>query len=120
MNTSKWIYLVYDNVATTQNMVEHKVPWKCLTKCYFSGAYIVLFPKNTNIAWDNALSWSWENAMSALQETLYKVSVNRDLSECLIDYQEDDCWNNWDTLYNVSILVYIEYFYCSNYITIFF
>ncbi|CAJ2667565.1 unnamed protein product [Trifolium pratense] len=28
----------------------------------------------TTIAWDNALSWSWENAMSALQETLYKVS----------------------------------------------
>jgi hypothetical protein len=50
----------------------------------------VLFPKNTIIAWDNALSWLWENAMSALQETLYKVSVNRDLSECLIDYQEDD------------------------------
>jgi menaquinone-specific isochorismate synthase len=28
------------------------------------------------IAWDNALSWSWENAISALQETLCKVSVN--------------------------------------------
>ncbi|XP_045829634.1 isochorismate synthase, chloroplastic-like isoform X1 [Trifolium pratense] len=26
------------------------------------------------IAWDNALSWSWENAISALQETLCKVS----------------------------------------------
>jgi hypothetical protein len=40
----------------------------------------------TTIAWDNALAWSWENATSALQETFYKVSVNRDLSECLIDY----------------------------------
>ncbi|CAJ2636169.1 unnamed protein product [Trifolium pratense] len=28
----------------------------------------------TTIAWDNALSWWWENPMSALQETLYKVS----------------------------------------------
>lgn len=31
----------------------------------------------TTIAWDNALSWSWENAITALQETLFKVSVNR-------------------------------------------
>jgi hypothetical protein len=66
--TSIWFFLLHDS----------------------SGAYIVLFPKNTIIAWDNSLSWLWENAMSALQETLYKVSVNRDLSECLIDYQEDD------------------------------
>nr|XP_012575199.1 isochorismate synthase, chloroplastic-like isoform X2 [Cicer arietinum] len=28
----------------------------------------------TTIAWDNALSWSWENAITALQETLFKVS----------------------------------------------
>ena len=25
------------------------------------------------IAWDNDLSWSWENAINALQETLCKV-----------------------------------------------
>ena len=31
----------------------------------------------TTIAWDNALSWSWENAINALQETLSKVIVNR-------------------------------------------
>lgn len=29
------------------------------------------------IAWDNDLSWSWENAINALQETLCKVSANR-------------------------------------------
>ncbi|XP_061345809.1 isochorismate synthase 2, chloroplastic-like isoform X2 [Gastrolobium bilobum] len=28
----------------------------------------------TTIAWDNALSWSWENAINALQATLCKVS----------------------------------------------
>ncbi|KAK7273610.1 hypothetical protein RIF29_14666 [Crotalaria pallida] len=28
----------------------------------------------TNIAWDNALSWSWENAINALEATLCKVS----------------------------------------------
>ncbi|KAJ1394425.1 Isochorismate synthase [Sesbania bispinosa] len=28
----------------------------------------------TTIAWDNALSWSWENAINALQTTLCKVS----------------------------------------------
>ncbi|KAK2428413.1 sterol 4-alpha-methyl-oxidase 2-2 [Trifolium repens] len=50
--TSIWFFLLHDS----------------------SGAYIVLFPKNTIIAWDNSLSWLWENAMSALQETLYKVS----------------------------------------------
>lgn len=31
----------------------------------------------TTIAWDNALSWSWENAIAELQETLCKVSVDR-------------------------------------------
>ncbi|WJX62269.1 isochorismate synthase [Trifolium repens] len=50
--TSIWFFLLHDS----------------------SGAYIVLFPKNTITAWNNALSWSWENAMSELQETLYKVS----------------------------------------------
>jgi len=29
------------------------------------------------IAWDNDLSWSWENAINALQETLCNVSANR-------------------------------------------
>ncbi|KAI5391739.1 isochorismate synthase, chloroplastic isoform X1 [Lathyrus oleraceus] len=28
----------------------------------------------TTIAWDNALSWSWENAITDLQETLCKIS----------------------------------------------
>lgn len=28
------------------------------------------------IAWDNALSWSWENAVTALQATLRKVKMH--------------------------------------------
>lgn len=33
------------------------------------------------IAWDNDLSWSWENAINALQETLCKV---RPIRLCLL------------------------------------
>lgn len=29
------------------------------------------------IAWDNDLSWTWENAINALQEILCKVSAIR-------------------------------------------
>lgn len=36
----------------------------------------------TTIAWDEALSWSWTNAINALEETLCKVSENR---LCLIN-----------------------------------
>lgn len=32
------------------------------------------------IAWDNNLSWSWENAINALQETLRNVSANQMVS----------------------------------------
>lgn len=39
------------------------------------------------IAWDNALSWSWETAINELQATVCKVSAKK---LCLLNYKARD------------------------------